>query len=345
MYGGIFVNKKHIKHSFCKFLDAFGLNFLFGKLTCYRLKIFYYHGICSDRFSLEKGYTDRHMRVSVFEKQLKYLKEKGFNFLNMSEAVTALKKNKISKNSVVLTFDDGFRNVLQNAYPLLKKYNARACIYVVTSNSITGVPIWTDVVEAFIRHKFGQTIRVHFENEFVDYRISNFNSASETIKEIKKKLREVDNEIRIKLMKQFEIEASEWIPNELRIAEYKELQGINTDILEIALHTRTHPNCDKLNQKELEDEILGCKRDLEEYLGINSEHFCYPAGAYNEATLQIIEKCGYVSATTIEEGLNNAHSNVFKLKRIFSDEDFLVFKAQLSGIYPFFKNLKKIIKL
>jgi peptidoglycan/xylan/chitin deacetylase (PgdA/CDA1 family) len=71
------------------------------------------------------------LRVSpeVFEAQIRYLYEKGWHSYTMSEAI--VQKEFLPAKSVVITFDDGYRDNLINALPILKKYGFKATIYLV----------------------------------------------------------------------------------------------------------------------------------------------------------------------------------------------------------------------
>ena len=68
------------------------------------------------------------MPPEKFEKLLQYLVKKQTIFCFVSEVDEFYDK----KNIVALTFDDGFFDNYQYAYPLLKKYNAKATIYLAT---------------------------------------------------------------------------------------------------------------------------------------------------------------------------------------------------------------------
>lgn len=71
------------------------------------------------------------LRVSPknFEKQISYLNENGWRFFTMSELINSRKN--LPEKSVAITFDDGYEDNLTNALPILKKYNAKATIYLV----------------------------------------------------------------------------------------------------------------------------------------------------------------------------------------------------------------------
>lgn len=66
-----------------------------------------------------------------FERELLYLKNKGYNTINLEELYNYVSNNKsIPAKSVVLTFDDGYVDNYIFAYPLLKKYGFKGTIFV-----------------------------------------------------------------------------------------------------------------------------------------------------------------------------------------------------------------------
>ncbi len=71
------------------------------------------------------------LRVSpaMFEQQLRFLNDNGWHFFTMSELIK--QKNNLPYKSVALTFDDGYEDNLVHALPILKKYHAKATIYLV----------------------------------------------------------------------------------------------------------------------------------------------------------------------------------------------------------------------
>jgi peptidoglycan/xylan/chitin deacetylase (PgdA/CDA1 family) len=80
--------------------------------------------------SIRKDPGDTHSELVVtpeaFEKQLKLLQSKNYKFLTISELLNS-KTNQAPR--VAITFDDGFKDNYEIAFPLLKKYSAKATIY------------------------------------------------------------------------------------------------------------------------------------------------------------------------------------------------------------------------
>jgi len=68
-----------------------------------------------------------------FEKQMKYLADNGWKTLTSEEFYLYKQKQlKLPKKSVLITFDDGWRDNFLYAYPILKKYNLKATLFIVT---------------------------------------------------------------------------------------------------------------------------------------------------------------------------------------------------------------------
>jgi peptidoglycan/xylan/chitin deacetylase (PgdA/CDA1 family) len=90
------------------------------------LTILTYHSISNE---IE---PDETVTPKEFEKQLQYIKE-NYKVISLEEAVEYIQTDieKIS-GSIVITFDDGYRDNYRHAYPLLKKYNFPATIFLVS---------------------------------------------------------------------------------------------------------------------------------------------------------------------------------------------------------------------
>lgn len=68
-----------------------------------------------------------------FAKQMKYLHDNGYISITLDEMYKFNTSNySIPKKSVVITFDDGYKDNYENAYPIIKKYGLKATIFVIT---------------------------------------------------------------------------------------------------------------------------------------------------------------------------------------------------------------------
>ncbi|MEG1288109.1 MAG: polysaccharide deacetylase family protein [Bacilli bacterium] len=89
-----------------------------------KVPVLMYHGVLDKSWGLSSLFVT----VNEFEKQMKYLSENGYTSLKASEINDA----KMHQKPIIITFDDGYVDVYKNALPILKKYNLKATIFVIT---------------------------------------------------------------------------------------------------------------------------------------------------------------------------------------------------------------------
>ena len=90
-----------------------------------RLPILMYHAICKNP-SESKGLT---LSYDKLEAQFKYLVSKGYTSLHFKDIQSFKHTDEFPTKPIIITFDDVYVNQYEFAYPLLKKYNLKACFY------------------------------------------------------------------------------------------------------------------------------------------------------------------------------------------------------------------------
>ena len=75
----------------------------------------------------------RYIRPLTFDKQMKFLKDHKYNVIPLEEFANSLKEKKpMPRDTIVITFDDGHIDNYQYAYPILRKYNLPATMFIIT---------------------------------------------------------------------------------------------------------------------------------------------------------------------------------------------------------------------
>jgi peptidoglycan/xylan/chitin deacetylase (PgdA/CDA1 family) len=112
------------------------------------IPVLIYHEIASD------GRTPGETVIALdrFEAQMRWLAEHGYRTLSMAELVAIVAGDApMPARAVVLTFDDGWKNVL-SAVPVLERYAMKASFWIITDKGIgDDYMAWSDV-EALGRH-------------------------------------------------------------------------------------------------------------------------------------------------------------------------------------------------
>lgn len=89
-----------------------------------RIPVLMYHGVSNETWGIENLF----MKTSDFDKQMKYIHD---NYETIF--IEDITKDYSNKKVVALTFDDGYIDFYNNVLPILKKYNLKANLYVITA--------------------------------------------------------------------------------------------------------------------------------------------------------------------------------------------------------------------
>ena len=103
-----------------------------------KIPVLTYHMVVSDSKKNSAKYRRSSLAVSksTFDKQMKWLKNKGYRTINCEEFYLWHEgKIKLPKKSVLITFDDGASGVATYAMPVLKKYKMKGTSFIVGSRT------------------------------------------------------------------------------------------------------------------------------------------------------------------------------------------------------------------
>lgn len=101
-----------------------------------------------------------------------------------------------------------------------------------------------------------------------------------------------------------------------RLMELSQIREWLAEGHEIGSHGATHCNLAGSSEAKAHQEIEGSKARLEDLLGREITHFCYPYGSYDARIRDLVVEAGYHTACTVEFGVNQPGADPFSLKRI-----------------------------
>ncbi|MBP9070258.1 MAG: polysaccharide deacetylase family protein [Bacteroidia bacterium] len=253
-----------------------------------------------------------------FKAQLTYLK-KNYKFLTIEQFNDhLLNKKPFPKNSLVISFDDGYADNLKNAIPILEELNLQALFYIATKNLNTSLLFWWDELDLLFRweEKMDKTI------------LSELLKASDTkntkelyehyLNMLKRShdMRQRDahlNSIR-ELRSINEAEKEQYVC--LTFNELKQLAASSSAV--IGAHTVEHLSLWCLNEDEQRKEINDSVSKLKELLNMPVDYFAYPYGEkrdYNEKTMKICEELNLKHAAANFGGYMNSESDRYAFTR------------------------------
>lgn len=229
------------------------------------------------------------------------VKARGYDIIPLGEVPGRLRSGK--GRFVALTFDDGYRDNLVHALPVLEKHRAPYTIFVTTGFAERTARLWwSDLEDALDRLD-----HVRFDN--VELPLGDARQkgrafghiiqrlCSRPASELLSTIEHLAAEARVDTRERVERLCLDW-------SEIRALDGL--ELCTIAAHSITHPLLSRCSEGAAGTEMSGSKRRLEEMLGHPSHHFAYPVGDPQAAGIRefaLAREAGFATAVTTRPGV------------------------------------------
>lgn len=302
------------------------------------LTILLYHGVAPEVKDGIYNYRKKFIPPHQFEKQIQYLKD-HYTILKLDDAVTALKNNTpLPPFPLVITFDDGYKNNLEYASPILQKYNVPATIFVVTDFIENKTPLWVDRLEYVVGHGKTFADKTYQEKTKIDDTLRNsFKHIPTQEREECLQQLEKENVVSLATSSDFELYAP---------CTFEEMAFHNTKGISFGAHTVHHPILTQLPFEEAKAEISDSVAMLKNKNLLSSCIFAYPNGQssdFNEDIKLAVKDSGCKGAVSTLSGTNTASTDLYALKRYTMDgtDSMLSFIVTLTGTFEWFRKLFK----
>jgi peptidoglycan/xylan/chitin deacetylase (PgdA/CDA1 family) len=265
----------------------------------------------------------------IFEKQIRYL-QNYYQLINLPDLKKDSKYSRDKKDFVVLTFDDGYYDNYKFAFPILRKYNIPATIFVTTGYIGTNKMLWWDKLS---NHLYDSKSYSHFSKDKINTvrkivnNIKDLNcyiskNNSKVIPNIINKLKLLDNNKRNKvidnIIKEISIDSKK-LPNRRAMLSWEEIKEMAKFGIGFGSHTVSHPVLNKIPKHDAEWEIKESKEKIQNEIQKKVTTFAYPYGKqeeFSEEIIDIIKKNEFEHACTACRGSETYPiKEPYKLKR------------------------------
>lgn len=250
----------------------------------------------------------------VFARIITWLKKHGFIIVSAGDVIEFYKQEKpLPRGAVWLTFDDGWRENLQNVLPVLEEQKVHAEIFISTGAVESGVFWWT------YAENFRHLLPEKFKNN-----VNLLWKASE--EERKKTISELHEKIKDKIKREA-----------LTIDEVKQIS--KSQYVTIGSHTVNHaitPNCTDV---ELTSELALSKQQLENWTGKKINTFAYPNADHTEREEAFLKAAGYEIAVIVSNRFANKKDNPYRIPRMVMGEAY--FPEELCHIFGIWQRIIK----
>jgi peptidoglycan/xylan/chitin deacetylase (PgdA/CDA1 family) len=281
------------------------------------------------------------VKPETFEMQMKTLLSET-TVLPLNEVLNSVGRSAgktSSKPLCAVTFDDGWKDFYDNAFPILKSMNVPATVYLPTNFIGTNQWFWTDRL-AYI---WKQRTRLTFKG------------SNPILQELSRITGSFASQIEkaLAVLKKQPLDTIELLLNELATAcgvsssmpgraflnwhEVKEMH--DSGLITFGSHTADHHILTTIDDHEIENQLLLSKQKLiaEHAAPAQSVSFCYPNGNYSDGIERIVKNSGYSLAVTTKTGWNTLSQDPFALNRIGIHQDIAsttpMFLSRIAGLF------------
>jgi peptidoglycan/xylan/chitin deacetylase (PgdA/CDA1 family) len=235
-----------------------------------------------------------------FDRQMRHL-ARNYRVVSADEVVAAVRSGRtLPDRAVLVTFDDGYRDFGDIAWPIMRKYGLPATVFV--ASDYPDHPErsfwWDRLYHAFSRARASSVSA----GSLGLLRLDGYEARMRNLRLVQQRVKQLPHGDGMRLVDDLcraldsEIEA---LPRVLTWQELRELAG---DGVTIGGHTRSHAALDRLSVREVHDEVRGCHVDLARELGTAPSVFAYPFGSHDDAAVEAVRRAGFELAFTCLDG-------------------------------------------
>ncbi len=280
------------------------------------------------------------MWKGLFEEHLRFLcsRWQPVPLSSLSEAMDERPRASSSRAGVV-TIDDGYRNILTVALPLLKRFGMPATVFVLTGPE-RDRRMWVDRLEALVEASSVQSLQWAGQSlplTCVAAKADAIRALTPMFRKLGAQREAALDELRMILGNPREE------PNPDRdLLTWDEVRTLRDAGLEIGSHADFHEPLTERSLAELGSALVKSREALEREVGSGRYALSYPYGAWNGQMAKLVREAGFCCAVTTDPGLNRRGADLFSLKRslVGADDDIPRLRASISGLRYFWRPKK-----
>ena len=242
------------------------------------------------------------------EQVIQLLRSRNFDIIALDEARARILEPVQGARFAVLTFDDGYRDTLEHAVPVLQKHGTPYSVYFAPGLIDHSADLWWEGIEALVRQE--QCISIKSNDDLLDLNCEGLAnkqaSFNHLINHLVTDVPELQQRLFVRdVCARYDVDLDAILQTEMM--NWREVQQTLEDPLcTIGAHTLNHQALARLTAEQAATEIDNGVSALEEKSGHRARHFAFPYGyraAAAERDFKIAGDLGFETAVTTRPGM------------------------------------------
>jgi peptidoglycan/xylan/chitin deacetylase (PgdA/CDA1 family) len=259
------------------------------------------------------------MDVALFERCIRYISSK-YNVVLFEDLINDEEKLNSNAPYATIMFDDGYKDNIEFASPILEKYNVKASFYVVTDCIDKNIPTWTHTFEHLFQKTQITHLRIDFDFLPEELHVTDLPTRKERLayaKKLKPFLKNLPSNQRSQVLERVKETYTDCSVPRIMM-NWHDLKALKQQGHYIGSHTVSHNMLATIsNEEEIQQELAESAMKIELQLGHFPETISYPIGSYDERVKRLSRKVGYRAGLAVHQDWYNPKiHDSFEIRRI-----------------------------
>jgi len=254
--------------------------------------------------------------TAVFERHVAYI-ARTYEVMTVETLAERMRAGQLPRHAVAITFDDGYRDNLTHAAPILARHGVPATIFLATGFiGGAGVP-WVDRLALAFKSSAATSVVAPWGETLTLTSVGDrLRSLDRTLEWFKTQPDEAMRQDLERLLETLGVTATRGFKDlMLSWDDVHALAGLG---FSIGAHTVNHPILSRVSAQRARTEILGARTMIESTCGVAPRAFAYPNGRaedYTAGVVDLVREAGFTCAVTTRFGVNHAGTSPWELRR------------------------------
>ncbi len=291
------------------------------------------------RVSEEKDAMWPPMKPSLFSAIIRHI-TRHYSVVSLENCLADPGAFKSRKKIATVLFDDGYKDNIECAAPILKKYNCPASFYVVTDCINRNIPTWTYIIDHIFQNT--EKEKLELDLDFVPEKLKTISLNDMTARDVKPWLKKLSNPQRLLVLGSIQGQCNDVQIARDKMMNWDEVRQLISGGFTIGSHSHTHPMLASLeNESEITEELSISGQVLEKETGKFPLTISYPIGSYDERVIRLSKETGYTYGLAVRQQFYRYNEqDLWSIPRVeLYQEPWWKVKLRVNGFYSRVKRI------
>ena len=274
--------------------------------------------------------------VADFAKQMEFV-SRNYRAVTMEAVLEAAVSGKpLPRRAVIITFDDGYYDLLNHALPVLTHFRIPATVFVPTSYpDHPDRAFWWDRLYGAVMFAPQEQLQ---DSPVGPLSLKDREARWMAVRRLQNHVKTLPHHEAMALVDTlYQTLEGDKTPRKT-VMSWDELRYFHKSGITLAAHTQTHPLLDQIPLEEVRREVTGSQADLQREIGSVLPVFSYPNGNHNDAVVEVLREEGFVLGFTCLDGHSDLNTiDPLRLCRtdITRKTSLLLFRLRLLRLFTY----------